>query len=119
MNPLQGFAHAFERYDIDSLVTLLREGASSRTAFALAFANLADVEFDMVRRALDNQDIDTIALLCRGANFERALFVAMALALDGKDRGLAAADEFGALYESVPVVAAQRALRFYKVRASA
>jgi uncharacterized protein (DUF2336 family) len=98
------------------LISLLREGAGARTAFMLAFANLVDVEFDLVQRTVEHHDIDTVALLCRGANFQRALFVALALALDGQDRGLAAADEFTTMYESVPVTAAQRALRFWKVR---
>jgi hypothetical protein len=101
------------------LVSLLREGQSARTAFVLAFANLVDVEFDLVQRAVQEHDLDTVALLCRGADFQRALFVALAIALDGKDQGLAGADGFGQMYESVPVVAAQRALRFWKVRASA
>ena len=98
------------------LISLLREGAAGRTAFMLAFANLADVEFGLVQRSVEQGDIDTVALLCRGANFERALFVSLALALNPKDGGLSAADQFGVLYESVPVIAAQRALRFWKVR---
>jgi len=101
------------------LVSLLREGPSARTAFMLAFANLVDVEFNLVQRTVEEQDLDTVALLCRGADFQRALFVALAIALDSKDQGLAGADEYGRMYESVPVVAAQRALRFWKVRASA
>ena len=101
------------------LVGLLREGQRGRAAFVAAFARLADVEFDHVQRAVDGHDLDTIALLCRGSNFERALFVTLAINLDGKDRGLTAADEFRALYEAVPVLAAQRALRFWKVRAAA
>src|SRR5262249_50797673 len=35
------------------LAALLREGPSARTAFILAFATLADVEFDLVRRAVE------------------------------------------------------------------
>jgi hypothetical protein len=54
--------------------------------------------------------------LCRGANFDRGLFVTLAVGLDKAGDGLARAEEFGALYESVPVQAAQRALRFWKVR---
>jgi uncharacterized protein (DUF2336 family) len=101
------------------LVGLLREGKTGRTAFMVAFARLAGVEFDTVQRAVAAHDIDTVALLCRGSNFERALFIALAIGLDGKDRGLDAANEFGKLYEAVPVVAAQRAIRFWKVRAAA
>jgi uncharacterized protein (DUF2336 family) len=101
------------------LVGLLREGKTGRTAFILAFARLADVEFDTVQRAIASHDLDTVALLCRGSNFERALFVTLAINLDDKDRGLDAANQFGKMYEAVPVVAAQRALRFWKVRAAA
>jgi uncharacterized protein (DUF2336 family) len=101
------------------LVGLLREGQPGRTTFVAAFARLADVEFDIVQRAVDSHDLDTVALLCRGSNFERALFVTLAISLDGQDRGLNAAEEFRRLYEAVPVLAAQRALRFWKVRAAA
>jgi uncharacterized protein (DUF2336 family) len=101
------------------LVTLLREGSGARTAFKAAFARLVDVDFDLVQRAVDGGDLDTIALLCRGAGFDRALFVSLAIGLDGKDRALGGADEFGRLYQSVPVEAAQRAVRFWKVRKAA
>jgi uncharacterized protein (DUF2336 family) len=101
------------------LVSLLREGAPGRTAFMAAFARLADVDFELIQRTVASHDLDTVALLCRGANFDRGLFVTLAINLDGKDRGLTAAEEFGKLYESVPVVAAQRALRFWKVRDAA
>ena len=89
-----------------------------RKAEANAF-RLADVDFELIQRTVGNHDLDTVALLCRGANFDRALFVTLAINLDGKDRGMAAAEEFGKLYEAVPVIAAQRALRFWKVRAVA
>jgi uncharacterized protein (DUF2336 family) len=98
------------------LVTLLREGAGKRTTFLLAFAKLADVEFEVVQRAVDKPTFDMLALLCRGAGFERSLFVTLAVGLDKSGGGLTKAEEFGGLYESVPVRAAQRALRFWKVR---
>jgi len=99
------------------LASLLREGPASRTAFILTFAKLADVEFEVVQQAVDRADSDTLALLSRGANFDRGLFVTLAVGLDKSSTGLAKAEEYGALYESVPVQAAQRALRFWKVRA--
>jgi uncharacterized protein (DUF2336 family) len=101
------------------LVGLLREGKTGRNAFLVAFARLTGVDFDTVQRAIAAHDLDTIALLCRGSNFERALFITLAINLGGEDRGLNAAEEFGKLYEAVPVVAAQRAIRFWKVRAAA
>jgi uncharacterized protein (DUF2336 family) len=102
------------------LATLLREGAKGRTAFNIAFAQLADVEFDLVQRTVRARDMDTVALLCRGAGFDRALYVTIAIALKNTDdRDGPAAEDLGKLYESVPVQAAQRALRFWKVRIAA
>ena len=100
------------------LMTLLREGPQSATLFKLALARLADVEFDVADRAVDPPDLDTLALLCRAASFDRALFVSIAIGLDRSERGLAAADAFGKLYDDVPIDAAQRAIRFWKIRAA-
>ena len=99
----------------DSLVSLLR-GAASLTAFQVAFTVLADIEFDVVRRVTEKPDLDGLALLCRGANFDTSLFIVLALALSPRSENDPAA--MGALYESVPVVAAQRALRFWKARST-
>lgn len=101
------------------LVSLLREGQTARTAFKLAFSRLSDVDFELIQMVVEAPDLDALALLCRGAGFERALFVTLAISLDNSLRALAGAEEFGQLYESVPVQAAQRALRFWKVRANA
>jgi uncharacterized protein (DUF2336 family) len=98
------------------LVTLLREGVTGRTTFKLAFARLTEVEFDIVDRAVEARDLDTVALLCRGTGLERAIFVALALALQSPEGTGRAGEDFAQAYESVPVQAAQRALRFWKVR---
>ena len=98
------------------LVALLREGKESRTTFKLALARLVDVPFDVIEPAVDTSDLDTLALLCRGANFDRPLFVTLAIGLDSTEKGLGRAEKFGKLYESVTVATAQRALRFWKVR---
>jgi uncharacterized protein (DUF2336 family) len=96
------------------LVQLLRE--NQKTAFMLAFSKLVEMEFDTVRRLVDSSDLDALAMLCRGAGFDRALFVTIALLIAGADYGMSKAEAFGKLYEEVPVAAAQRALRFWKVR---
>ncbi len=98
------------------LIALLREGKKARTAFEIAFGRLADVNYEMIHGVVETRDLDAIALLCRGADFERAVFVTLALALDDSERRMSRAEEFGELYESVPVQAAQRALQFWKVR---
>lgn len=97
------------------LVQLLRE--NRRTAFLIAFAKLVDVEFDLGRRLLETRDIDALAMLCRGSGFDRGLFVTICILILGDSGGLSKTEEYGKLYEQVPVSAAQRALRFWKVRA--
>ncbi|HEX5007659.1 MAG TPA: DUF2336 domain-containing protein [Hyphomonadaceae bacterium] len=96
------------------LVQLLRE--NRRTAFLVAFAQLVDIEFDLGRRLVDGKDADALAMLCRGAGFDRGLFVTICLLVAGDGNGIGKAEQFGQLYEQVPVAAAQRALRFWKVR---
>jgi uncharacterized protein (DUF2336 family) len=97
------------------LVQLLRE--NRRTDFLVAFSRLVDVEFDLTRRLVEAKDIDALAMLCRGAGFDRGLFVTITLLLADEGGGLSKTEEYGKLYEQVPVAAAQRALRFWKVRA--
>jgi uncharacterized protein (DUF2336 family) len=97
------------------LVQLLRE--NKKTAFLVAFSQLVDVEFDLGRRLIDTHDVDALAMLCRGAGFDRGLFVTICLLVAGEGSGISKAEQFGQLYEQVPVAAAQRALRFWKVRA--
>jgi uncharacterized protein (DUF2336 family) len=96
------------------LVQLLRE--NQKTGFVLAFCKLVEMEFDTVNRLVESKDLDALAMLCRGAGFDRALFVTIALLVAGAEYGMSKAEAFGKLYEEVPVSAAQRALRFWKVR---
>ncbi|MEY4784758.1 MAG: hypothetical protein RIR41_2693 [Pseudomonadota bacterium] len=97
------------------LVQLLRE--ERRTAFMIAFAQMVDVDFELGQRLVDAQDLDALAMLCRGAGFDRGLFVTICIMVANAGGGLSKTEEFGQLYEQVPVAAAQRALRFWKVRA--
>jgi uncharacterized protein (DUF2336 family) len=97
-----------------ALVQLLRD--NRRTAFVVAFAKITDMEFDLVRRVADSEDLDALAMLCKGSGFDRGLFVTLCLLVGDPEGGMAKADTYGSLYEQVPVAAAQRALRFWKVR---
>jgi uncharacterized protein (DUF2336 family) len=99
-----------------TLISLLREGPEGRTTFLLAFAKLADVDFEIIQRALEGPDMDTLAILCRGSGFDRSLFVTLGVTLDRSGNGLAKAEEFGNMFRNIPVHAAQRAIRFWKIR---
>lgn len=99
------------------LVGLHRDG--KRHAFAFGLAELTGVEAETVRMIIHRKDIDALAMLCRAAGIERALFATLAMLIDGGDRATAQAEEYSKIYVRVPVEAAQRAMRFYKVRRGA
>lgn len=105
-----------EQLEPPMLITLLREGPSQRTVFLLAFARLTDINYELMDRLVTTADLDALAMLCRAANFDRALFVTLAMHIVGGNDPMARVEEFGVLYKSVPLEAAQRAIRFWKVR---
>jgi uncharacterized protein (DUF2336 family) len=75
------------------------------------------LDFGLAQRIIAVPDVDALALLCRSAAFERAVFVALCVSIDKTRPGVGMSEQFGEIYERVPVVAAQRAVRFWKVRA--
>jgi uncharacterized protein (DUF2336 family) len=101
------------------LIALLREGPAKRPIFVQTFAKLTDMPDDLIDRLVAAQDLDALAMLCRGAGFERAIFVTLAALVAGGENLMGRIEEFGFLYNRVPAEAAQRALRFWKIRANA
>jgi len=99
------------------LVSLYRE--AKQMHFLLGLAELTDVDQETVSNLLERRDIDGLAMICRAANVERPLFVTLAVLACGGDAAMARAEEFGRLYNGVPVEAAKRAVRFFKVRKAA
>lgn len=84
--------------------------------FLWGFAELTGVDFDTASTIINRQDIDALAMVCRAAGIERPLFVTIAVLACGGDRAMSRAEEFGRMYIAVPIEAAQRAMRFYRVR---
>ncbi|HWA29989.1 MAG TPA: DUF2336 domain-containing protein [Rhizomicrobium sp.] len=105
-----------EKLSPQILVPLLREGPAKRTSFILAFARLTDVNYELIDKLVAATDLDALAMLCRASNFDRPLFVTLAMLIIGKDAPMARVKEFGELYHDVPLEAAQRAIRFWKMR---
>ena len=99
-----------------ALISLLRQGPAKRTAFISAFARLTDVNYELVDRLVAGADLDALAMLCRAAGFDRALFVTLAMLIIGKNAPMGRVKEFGEIYNGVPLEAAQRAIRFWKIR---
>jgi uncharacterized protein (DUF2336 family) len=99
------------------LVSLYRE--AKQTHFIMGLAEMTNLEASTVSDLIERKDIDGLAMICRAANIERPLFVTLAVITCGGDEAMSRAEEFGRMYNQVPVEAAQRALRFFKVRKGA
>lgn len=99
------------------LVSLYRE--AKRMHFLYGLAEITHLDHETVAGILERQDIDALAMICRASNIERPLFVTLAVLTCGGEAAMDKAEEFGRLYNSVPIEAAQRAMRFLKVRKAA
>jgi uncharacterized protein (DUF2336 family) len=99
------------------LVSLYRE--AKQTHFLYGLAEITNLDHETVASLLERKDVDGLAMICRAANIERPLFVTLAVLACGGEAAMDKAEEFGKLYNAVPIEAAQRAMRFLKVRKAA
>jgi uncharacterized protein (DUF2336 family) len=99
------------------LVALYRE--AKQMHFLYGLAEVTNVEPETVSGMLERRDVDALAMLCRAASIERPLFVTLAVLTCGGEDAMDRAEEFGRMYNNVPVEAAQRAVRFFKMRKAA
>ncbi|MGD9966989.1 MAG: DUF2336 domain-containing protein [Hyphomonadaceae bacterium] len=99
------------------LVSLYRE--AKQTHFLYGLSEITNLEPETVADLIARRDIDGLAMICRAAGIERPLFVTLAVLSCGGDEAMQRAEEFGRMYNNVPVEAAQRAMRFFKVRKGA
>ncbi len=86
------------------------------THFNIAFSELTGLDYQQTARIFTAKDLDGIAMVSRAAGFERAIFVTIAILVIG-EAGMGEAKTLRDLYNNVPPEAAQRALRFMKLRA--
>ena len=100
------------------LVRLLRE--QKKVHFCVGFAELTGVDYAAARRALEHESPDGLALICKAAGVEKALFVTIAVLRDGASGdAFNDAREIGKVYEALTLDDANRALRFWKMRNNA
>jgi uncharacterized protein (DUF2336 family) len=98
-----------------SLAAFLRNGET--TKFLVALSELADVDFHTARRILDRRELDALAIICKAADFDRALFLTFAVLVLGRDdNAMGRAREYGQLYSDLPRDAAARTIRFWRMR---
>ena len=98
-----------------ALATLMREGPAARTAFKFAFAASPTLSMVWSSQPWMGRSGHTGVALPRSA-FERGLFVTLAIVWTNQTAAPPMPKPFAQLYPSVPVQAAQRALRFWKAR---
>ena len=87
------------------------------TKFLVALSELAEIDFGTARKILERRDLDALSIVCKAAGFERSLYLTFALLiLDREANAMGRAKEYGELYESIPREAAQRTIRFWRIR---
>jgi uncharacterized protein (DUF2336 family) len=78
---------------------------------------MAGIDFHTAQRILEKRELDALSIVCKAAGFDRSLFLTFAvLILDRDANAMGRAREYGELYESLPREAAQRTLRFWRMR---
>jgi uncharacterized protein (DUF2336 family) len=97
-----------------SLVAFLRHG--ERTKFLIALCELTEIDFHTARRIVERKDLDALAIICKAADFDRALFLTFAVLILDPGHGMAKAEEYGRLYADLPKDATLRTMRFWKMR---
>jgi uncharacterized protein (DUF2336 family) len=98
-----------------TLTAMLRQG--EKTKFTLALAQLADIDFPTARRILEGRQVDPLAIVCKAAGFDRALFLTfVVLMLNRETDAMGRAQEYGDLYAKLERDTALRAIRFWRLR---
>lgn len=91
-----------------------------QTAFLIALSRLADVDFHTAEQIVRRKELDALAVVCRGASVDRALFLTFAVVLLNEDGdAMAKAKGYADLYNQLTPDAAQRTLRFWRMRRTA
>ncbi|RZJ47338.1 MAG: DUF2336 domain-containing protein [Brevundimonas sp.] len=100
------------------LARFLRSG--SRTSFLIALAQLADIDFHTARQIVDRRELDALAVVCKAADLDRALFLTYAVVLLNDDGdAMAKAHSYARMYAELSREAALRTLRFWRMRRGA
>ncbi|MFC0633463.1 DUF2336 domain-containing protein [Brevundimonas balnearis] len=100
------------------LARFLRSG--SRTAFLIALSQLSDVDFHTARQIVERRELDALAVVCKAADLDRALFLTYAVVLlNDEGDAMGKAKAYAALYNDLTRDTAQRTLRFWRLRREA
>jgi len=99
------------------LARFLRSG--SRTPFLIALAQLADVDFHTARQIVERREVDALAVVCKAADLDRALFLTfVVIILNDDGDAMSRAHVYGRLYAELTRDQALRTVRFWRMRRS-
>lgn len=110
--------HAAGELTPQALARFLRSGG--RTQFLIALAELAQLDFHTAQQIVNRRELDALAVVCKSAGLDRALFLTYAVVLlnpEGDAMGKARA--YARLYTELPRETALRTLRFWRLRRDA
>jgi uncharacterized protein (DUF2336 family) len=100
------------------LARFLRSGG--RTSFLIALAQLSDIDFHTARQIVERRELDALAVVCKAADLDRALFLTYAVVLLNDDGdAMAKAHAYARMYADLSREAALRTLRFWRMRRGA
>lgn len=97
-----------------ALATFLRRG--EHTKFLVALAELSQIDFNTARRIVERRELDALAVVCKAADFDRALFLTFAVLILEPGQAMARAQEYGRLYNDLARETALRTMRFWRLR---
>lgn len=86
---------------------------------AVVFSRLASLDLATAKRILNDPNPEALAIASRACRFDRQTFSTLVLSRADETRSVSAAFELLELYDKVPVEAALRVIRFWRVRNSA
>jgi uncharacterized protein (DUF2336 family) len=99
------------------LARFLRSG--SRTPFLISLAQLADIDFHTAQQIVERREVDALAVVCKAANLDRALFLTFTVVILHEDGdAMGKAHSYGRLYEELTRDQALRTVRFWRMRRS-
>ena len=100
------------------LARFLRSGGT--TSFLIALAQLADIDFHTARQIVERRELDALAVVCKAADLDRALFLTYAVVLLNDDGGaMTKAHSYARMYAELTREASLRTLRFWRMRRGA
>jgi uncharacterized protein (DUF2336 family) len=99
----------------ETLAAFLR--GNQTTKFLIALAELADLDFHTARLIHERRELDALAIVCKAADFDRALFLTFAVLILGREgEAMGKAKQYSLLYSELPRDTACRTVRFWRMR---